>query len=365
MEKQVNATHGIVCSMPDQAHGYFGWPSIARMDDGTLVAVSSGFRAHHICPWGKTVLHISRDQGISWSQPVILNNSPIDDRDAGVISLGAETLLVSWFTADNRTYMDWMKSNLSALEYNLALDRMQGWSDETIRTFKGSWIRTGKLGGQWSEPVRVPVTSPHGPILLKNGDLLYIGKAYGCDDQDANEGSMKAARSRDGGKSWQMTGTIPLAAGTVYDNFHELHAVELPSGKILGLIRYEHSKGAQAYLNFSIFQTESLDGGVTWTVPKPTGVFGSPPHIIRHSSGALVCVYGYRREPYGQRAMISFDEGESWEADYVLRADGPTGDLGYPASVEMPDGSLFTVYYQSTGENYKTSILWTRWNPFR
>lgn len=63
--------------------------------------------------------------------------------------------------------------------------------------------------------------------------------------------------------------------------------------------------------------------------------------------------------------MISFDEGESWEADYVLRADGPTGDLGYPASVEMPDGSLFTVYYQSTGENYKTSILWTRWNPFR
>lgn len=364
MEKYEKTVHGIVCSMPDHIHGYFAWPSVARTEDGTLVVASSGFRAHHICPWGKTVLHTSRDEGKTWSQPAILNDSPIDDRDAGVISLGSKKLLVSWFTADTRKYRDWMKANLDEREFNLACDTMKGWSEEMIRNHTGSWIRTGECGGEWVKPVRVPVTSPHGPILMKDGELLYIGKVYGCNDHAANQGVMKAARSRDGGRTWTESGTIPLAPGTEYENFHELHAVELPSGKIIGLIRYEHCERAKEYLNFSLFQTESTDGGITWTIPKFTGVFGSPPHVIRHSSGALVCVYGYRREPYGQRAMISRDEGESWETDHVLRADGPDGDLGYPASVELPDGSIFTVYYQSTGQNHKTSILWTRWNPF-
>ena len=59
--------------------------------------------------------------------------------------------------------------------------------------------------------------------------------------------------------------------------------------------------------------------------------------------------------------MLSYDEGESWEAGYVLRDDGPDGDLGYPAGVELPDGSLFTVYYQKVREGEPCSLLWTRW----
>ena len=95
MSRKVEAEHGIVCRLPGERFGYFGWPSIARMDDGTskmrqsrLVVASSGLRTEHVCPFGKTVLNISTDDGHTWSAPEIINNSLLDDRDAGVVNLG-------------------------------------------------------------------------------------------------------------------------------------------------------------------------------------------------------------------------------------------------------------------------------------
>jgi hypothetical protein len=60
--------------------------------------------------------------------------------------------------------------------------------------------------------------------------------------------------------------------------------------------------------------------------------------------------------------MVSRDGGATWQHDLVLRDDGPDGDLGYPASVEMPDGSLLTIYYQKAAAGEKCSLLWTRWS---
>jgi hypothetical protein len=78
--RTIQAEHGVVCSLPGERLGYFGWPTVARMDDGTLLVASSGLRSAHICPFGKTVLNVSRDDGRSWSQPRVIQDSPIDDR---------------------------------------------------------------------------------------------------------------------------------------------------------------------------------------------------------------------------------------------------------------------------------------------
>ena len=37
------------------------------------------------------------------------------------------------------------------------------------------------------------------------------------------------------------------------------------------------------------------------------------------------------------------------------------GDLGYPSTVELDDGSLMTVYYQKYEDDKKTSLLYTKW----
>ena len=60
--------------------------------------------------------------------------------------------------------------------------------------------------------------------------------------------------------------------------------------------------------------------------------------------------------------MISYDQGETWDYDYVLRDDGPHPDLGYPSSVELNDVSILTVYYQRPNSvDDKCALLWSRW----
>ena len=58
----------IVCNNPDSVFGYFGWPSVARLPDGTLAVAASGFRLRHVCPFGKGVICYSRDEGRPWAR---------------------------------------------------------------------------------------------------------------------------------------------------------------------------------------------------------------------------------------------------------------------------------------------------------
>lgn len=301
----------------------------------------------------------------TWSSPRVVNDSPFDDRDAGVISPGGKQLVITWFTSDTRHYVERSRDHHWLQEVQAGLIWM---TDENAPRFVGSWVRCSDDGGDtWGAPIRVPLTAPHGAIRLRSGSLFYLGKEFGRSMKEFTSGTRNvcAMVSRDCGRTWEMLGTVPLYPGTRDTNYHEPHVVELPSGKLIGHIRFQYS-GEDApkeagLVSFSIFQTESTDGGRTWTQAKPLGFHGSPPHLLLHSSGALVCTYGYRQEPYGERAAISYDEGNTWQ-HVVLRDDGPDGDLGYPSSVELSDGSIFTVYYQKPLSRLdRCALLWTRW----
>ena len=90
---------------------------------------------------------------------------------------------------------------------------------------------------------------------------------------------------------------------------------------------------------------------------------GAPPSLLLHSSGTLVLSYGWRREKdFGQRVRFSADGGRSWSDEWILRDDGPDLDLGYPSSVELADGSIYTVYYQKAEPGaLNCSLLSSRW----
>lgn len=359
--EKLDAEHGVICSMPGDHFGYFGWPSVGRLEDGTLLAGASGMRTNHVCPHGRTTIFISRDDGETWSSPRVINDTPLDDRDVGVTPLGGRKLLISWFSSDHRQRLAESDDPGLAERWQAGLSWV---TDENAARFVGSWVRTSADGGDsWDEPVRVPVTTPHGPVRLADGGLVYLGKIFGqtMEDLYAGQQGIQAIRSSDEGRTWSELGRVPLAEGTDVGDYHEPHFAELPSGKLVGMIRF-HGGEALGLDGRIMMQTESTDGGETWTEAEPLPFHAVPPHVLCHSSGRLVVTYGYRQEPYGQRVAISEDEGQTWRYHYVLRDDGPTGDLGYPCSLEMPDGSLFTVYYQkpATAED-KCALLWSRW----
>jgi len=363
------AEHGVVCSLGGDFFGYFGWPSVTRMDDGTLLAAASGLRNEHVCPYGRTVLFRSGDEGRSWSSPRVIHDSPLDDRDAGIVSLGGSRVLVTWFTVDIRSHWE---HGFAGRDRDAVFAQWrtgcEWFRDDQIPRFVGSWVRTSDdAGATFSPPRKVAVTTPHGPIRLAGGRLLYLGKVFGetSADHRNSDRPVVAMASDDGGESWQTLGAVPLHAGTSAQCYHEPHVVELPDGKLVGLIRFQSHSGIdvteQGLTDFSLMQTESADGGKTWTPARPLGFHGSPPHLLRHSSGALVCVYGCRLAPFGQRAAVSRDGGQTWTHDLALRDDGPDSDLGYPCSVELPDASIFTLYYQKPAPGQKCAVLWTRW----
>ena len=333
---------------------YIGWPSICRRKNGELIAVFSGDRDAHICPWGKTRMIRSRDNGTTWSNPVTINNTPLDDRDAGILETSDGTLIVSWFTSlAFITCMgsDWLKKDVS--NWDAWMRHIEKLTPEIKEEWLGNYISRSEDGGAiWSKPIKVKLSAPHGPIELSDGRLLYVG--INLSSKDKKEAHVDI--SADGGLTWETVGTIPIPESEI-EWYHEPHVVETFGGNLVALFRRQPGDG-QNYM----WQTESMDGGHTWSVPHATPIFGFPAHLLRLKNGWLLASYGLRRPPFGERACISRDGGVTWDYDQEFDlCHGFDGDLGYPASVELADGSIYTIYYQADQPGEKPCLMATHW----
>ncbi len=365
MQIKPKTEHGIVNRSADTFFKYHGWPSIAIDTDGVLYVVNSGFRVSHVCPFGKTSMYKSFDGGKTWSIPMVINDTYLDDRDAGILFLGGKKLLVTWFSHPAKAYMKEYADGIRKTWSGSAgvLDAYPTIPEEFAAG--GSFVRLSNDSGYtWGETIKVPVSSPHGPNVLKNGNIVYLGKAMYTDAEP--RGAVAAYGSSDGGHTWARLGGVPIPDGLSVDNFHEPHVLELDDGRLLGMIRAQGSGvgcgGQGTYSGFTMYATTSNDGGKTWSMPKSLGVSGSPPHLLKHLSGAIICSFARREEPYSERALVSYDGGETWADEYILHETVP-GDIGYPASAELPNGEVITVYYQRAFENESfTSILYTKWS---
>lgn len=345
--------HGVVCTRPGSEYGYFGWPSAAILGDGRVVVGCSGLRRRHVDPFGKTVLCVGTPKD-GFGECIVGHDSPLDDRDAGVVALGGNSLLVTWFTLDTRIFRDDLMK-YSPAEFEVMDAAMRAFPEDA-KKYVGSWtMRSDDGGATFTSPARCPVSSPHGPVVMRDGRLIYLGKLF-PEGMDRPFGIVSCAESRDG-LHWDVLGEVPLPENVTNGQFHEPHVIELNDGALLCLIRYHYPNG-----DLGIYKSVSRDGGRTWSTPEDMDIHGSPPHLLRHSSGAIVLTYGWRHAPYGQRARISRDDGATWSDEIILRDDGPDGDLGYPCSVELPSGDILTVYYQKRPGESLCSILWTQWS---
>ena len=351
--KKIKVKNSIICQNNDSVFNYYGWPSVGRLPDGSLAMVASGHRLRHVCPFGKSILCRSRDEGETWSEPCVIIDTLLDDRDSGISVFGNKDVIVTSFNnsaADQRRnikghtksdkFLPLIGSYLDIIEKN----------PETEKKYLGSTFKISKDGGYtFGELKYSPVTAPHGPVIMNDGNLLYIGNCY------AGKG-IKCYTIKPSGEMEYLSSIEEAHSGDddikCYND--EPHAIILPNGKIIAHFRMEGI--------FTIYQAESDDCGKTFSKPHQIGLeHGSPPHLMLHSSGVLISSYGYRREPYGQRVMFSKDNGKSWDRDYILRDDGNDGDLGYPATVELKNGSLLTVYYQAEKGRSNCVIMQSVW----
>ena len=150
--------------------------------------------------------------------------------------------------------------------------------------------------------------------------------------------------------------TIPTREGDDHRDYHELHAVETADERIVVHIRNHNPRDARETL-----QTESEDGGRTWSEPHAIGVWGLPSHLLRLRDGRLLMSYGYRRPPFGNQARISGDGGRHWSDPLTISADGASGDLGYPSTAQLDDRSLVTVWYELPKGRDRAVLRMSHW----
>jgi sialidase-1 len=333
---------------------YHGWPTLAKRANDELLLVFSGGREEHVCPFGRVELMRSHDKGETWTWPQVLLDSPIDDRDAGLCVTPQGTILVSTFTS--LAYADILRRPATAEWPEEKLHRWQAAHhrvDEDARKQELSvWmIRSTDGGLTWSARFDPLVDSPHGPVALADGRLLYAGK-----DLWREPNRVGVCQSLDDGQSWEWLADLPVREGDRHQDYHELHAVEAASGKLILQIRNHNAKNAGETL-----QSESSDGGQSWTTPHSIGVWGLPSHLLRLHDDRLLMTYGHRRAPLGNQARLSSDEGETWSEPIMISTDGTSGDLGYPSTVQFGDGSLLTVWYERLASSPRAVLRQARW----
>ena len=302
---------------------YSAFPDIKRLQNKDLLVA---FReapqrkpySTHIDSESRIVLVRSKDNGETWEEKIIVLESKNPDecfQDPSIAQLKHGTLLVNsfkWHVVKEEPFNHWVAGTF----VSRSLDN----------------------GYTWEEPVKVEVPdiksagTSDSILELPNGELLI--PLYARSDAFV-------LRSVDKGQTWK---NLSIIASDPFGNFafDEPAICSLASGKILCMIR-EDKRG---YL----YQSESLDNGKTWSQAKKTDMWGYPSHLLSLRDGRILCSYGYRRPPYGVRACLSYDNGETWDLknEIILRSDGFHGDLGYPGSVELEDNQILTVYYFHT-----------------
>ena len=286
---------------------YDAFPAVLSLPSNELL-VTFRIGSAHASPDGRIVLARSRNRGATWSTRTIYDERGVDDRShLGLTRLRDGTLVLPFY------------------KYDGAVPR-------------GSFLLRSTDGGRrWSarrvtSPASLPYFAVYGKVVeLPSGTLLLAGYAP---DRTV------ILRSTDKGKTWAPHSAIEGVA--------ETSIVALDSRRLLSLSRAAALSSAHA-----IYVAHSDDRGRTWSGPRY--VFdGVSPDAIRLRRGRLLgCAAD--RVKLGIKCRTSRD-GKRWSAPTTLYSS-PTVDFGYPASVVLPGGRVFTAFYGDGGD-----VLGLRWS---
>ena len=223
---------------------------------------------------------------------------------------------------------------------------------------------------KWTEDGRTIISGTNTPVAYRSTDegLTWEGPSNPVIDYTGSEGGIVETASgkllaalryqrpllptESPDRTWETTGAIPPHGNR--------RTAKFPGN----ITPYKH-----------VFLADSEDEGRTWkNVRQLTVVFGQCyPYPAALSDGTVVVVHDTRYGPGvpSTRAMISRDEGQSWQDEVYYLAYGK-GMSGYTQSVVLDDDTIVTVSGTSDrtdGDGSYTSWYghtdWTviRWRP--
>lgn len=312
---------------------HLAFPDVCLLNDGSLLVVYREANNHFDPPSRIMVTRCPNPmESLEFEPPQLVCDTDLDDRDPSVVQLSDGSLLLNYVRYHKETFSEVIDATTGEKKGRFRDAKQPSTPLALVRSFDG--------GATWGPPQDIQVLNPPGDfgtriattaaiLKLPSGELLMpIHNARGS----------FLIRSGDDGATWGDVTPVAVAEAPI---FEEPTLTLLHDGRILAFLRADNC--GEGYL----YQTLSSDEGRTWTEPEKLNLWGLPAHVLQLSDGRIVATYGYRRVPCGVRYCVA-RAGLSWSVadEYALRNDGHAyGDLGYPSSVELPNGEVLTVYY--------------------
>jgi hypothetical protein len=318
---------------------YCSHPSILRLSTGEwLIAFMESVRRAEVLhspsdPRFYNVLTRSSDQGATWSAPAVAPGYDWYGVECPSLTqaAGGDLLMFQW----RWRWRPWTPGR----------DRTPGLYERAgypwARGNDGAYVhRSRDLGHTWETGARIDTAPFDGAYTIRGAVELPDGSLLHAVTDIPRWREIYLLRSRDRGATWSVGARVAASADRQFSEPCLVRA----GGRLVVLAREE--------VTGFLHQAESQDGGETWTAPRATPMWGSPPHVLGLGGDRLLCVYGRRRPPYSVRGCLSADAGRTWDIaeELVVRGDLPNTNLGYPSSVLVAPGRVFTVYYAEDGE---------------
>jgi predicted neuraminidase len=317
----------------DAYRRFQGIPCIERAKNGRLWAAwySGDIREG---PRNYVVLTTSGDDGKTWSGPRM-----VIDPDGFVRAFDA----CLWMDPQQRLWLFWGQA---AGHWD---GRAGIWASMTTdpSSSQPSWSAPRRIAdgilmnkpivrtnGDWLLPVTLWTREPNLPFINERDrlNLSPEGLRSLIHDPPHARGSHTLV-STDRGKTFRA---LPIAPFPPEDGPTENMLIE----------RRDNSLWMLARTRYGIGESESNDGGQTWSPARPSNIQHPPTRffITRLRSGKLLLVK--HAPPNGKArshltAMLSADDGRTWTGSLLL---DERMNVSYPDGVQGPDGRIFVIY---------------------
>lgn len=356
------------CGHPSQAGLHnFGGGEIAMMHNHANCAYGEEEDVSHGSYFrdGVFLLQRSFDHGETWTREddqVVWDNGWSEAKKKGIhegaLKPGVEREKIDLSSPDAITFFKRSKT-----------EGRDSQGNENVETFA---FRSPDRGYTW-EQVPTRISTPHWfssvlvdgypPVQFPDGTQAVIA------DLDQSQLAFYATDSN--GLAWHYITIVARDPNERFGRFAYQRLLRLPGGRLQCYM--VHLAGMR---NQTLEMNYSDDGGFSWSDPKPIVSWGESPwarlpldHIWGKSiagpfyrspwpllleDGRIAVIFARRKPPYGMGVIVSEDEGDSWSAEAVIRADGSDWDIGYPVATQLDDGRIFTAYYfmENDGNNF-------------
>lgn len=334
---------------------YNGYPCVTELDNGHLYAVWTSTPGDAIFP-GYIYSSVSSDRGTNWGTATKIltptNQAPSQASFvyANVTMMPNGNLLVS---------SSYFETNLvnTAQKIGTKLVTLIGTPqpDDSV-----VWLSTNIIHAVTNSLFNHSIWAQTRPRVLNDGSVLWAIQGR---KQQGEPWYTATLSSTDNGATW--SGLRPAMSNNVIA-YGELEFDQLPSGRIIGIVRAEdevtYGSGPLRVAYYA--RSVSEDNGVTWSAPTlayqhatSTNTVGQPA-LFRLRSGQFLLVTRNMPSPNAPMYMLSNDEGVTWStpvrfsentsyngAGGLLLSDGNVGiALGQTANTN----SGYTSYFEFT-----------------